>query len=114
MVELFLIHSLEILLKCPQIKISHSRRIGCKVDEVQQRLLRIRTPQLIPLSYAKVCEITSNSQEHYLLPFHDVGEKFRRLGKEYKMNVHHAPSEDVLKWIKEEFESTGLKVKMHG
>jgi len=53
-------------------------------------------------------------EEIDLLPFHDVSEKFRRLDREYKMEVHHAPSEEILRWIKEEFENIGLKVKMHG
>jgi len=26
-----------------------------------------------------------------LLPFHDVSEKFRRVGREYKMAIHHRP-----------------------
>lgn len=49
-----------------------------------------------------------------LLPFHDVSEKYRRLNREYKMRIHHAPSEETLKWIKEEFEKIGLKVKIGG
>ena len=53
-------------------------------------------------------------QEIDLLPFHDVSEKFHRLDKEYRISIHHAPSEETLKWIKEEFESIGLKVKIGG
>ncbi|MEM3227104.1 MAG: glycyl-radical enzyme activating protein, partial [Thermoplasmata archaeon] len=49
-----------------------------------------------------------------LLPYHDVDEKFYRLGIEYKMTVHKAPSEDILKKIKEEFEKIGLVVKIGG
>ncbi|WP_232054759.1 glycyl-radical enzyme activating protein [Thermococcus sp. 2319x1] len=56
----------------------------------------------------------SSIQEIDLLPYHDVGEKFNRLGREYKMEVHHAPSDEALKWIKEEFESLGPKVKIGG
>ncbi|ACS89694.1 glycyl-radical enzyme activating protein [Thermococcus sibiricus] len=49
-----------------------------------------------------------------LLPFHDVSEKFRRIGREYKMTIHHRPPDEILKWIKEEFESIGLRVKIGG
>lgn len=49
-----------------------------------------------------------------LLPYHDVGEKYHRLGKEYLMPVHYAPSRETLRWIKEEFEAIGLKVKIGG
>jgi len=49
-----------------------------------------------------------------LLPFHDVSEKFRRVGREYKMAIHHRPPDEILKWIKEEFESIGLRVKIGG
>lgn len=53
-------------------------------------------------------------EEIDLLPYHDVSEKFHRLGKEYKMKIHRAPSEETLKWIREEFESLGLRVKIGG
>ena len=53
-------------------------------------------------------------EEIDLLPYHDVGEKFRRLGKEYKMPVHEAPSDEKLKEIKEKFEDIGLYVKIGG
>lgn len=49
-----------------------------------------------------------------LLPFHDVGEKFKRLGLEYKMKVHAAPDQETLDWIKGEFETLGMKVKIGG
>jgi pyruvate formate lyase activating enzyme len=53
-------------------------------------------------------------EEIDLLPYHDVDEKFYRLGMEYKMEVHHAPSESTLNKIKQEFEKIGLKVKIGG
>ncbi len=53
-------------------------------------------------------------EEIDLLPYHDVGEKFRRLGKEYKMPVDEAPSDEKLKEIKEKFEDIGLYVKIGG
>jgi len=49
-----------------------------------------------------------------LLSFHDISEKFRRLGKQYKMPTHNAPSEEKLKYIKEKFEEIGLYVKIGG
>ncbi|MGC9124066.1 MAG: glycyl-radical enzyme activating protein [Thermoplasmata archaeon] len=49
-----------------------------------------------------------------LLPFHDVDEKFYRLGMEYKMTVHKAPTQERLEKLKEEFEKLGLKVKIGG
>ncbi len=49
-----------------------------------------------------------------LLPYHDVSEKYRRFGQEYKMNVHEAPSEEKLSHFKEKLEEAGLKVKVRG
>lgn len=53
-------------------------------------------------------------KEINLLPFHDVKEKYQRLDKDYKMEVHSPPSEETLSWIKREFEDIGLKVKIGG
>lgn len=53
----------------------------------------------------KVKEIT-------ILPYHDVGEKYKRLGRNYKMTVHKAPSNEKLKSILERFEKTGNCVKL--
>lgn len=47
-----------------------------------------------------------------LLPFHDVSEKYSRLGKEYKTPVREAPPRERLKHIKEKFEKIGLCVKV--
>lgn len=47
-----------------------------------------------------------------LLPFHDISEKYNRLGIEYKMPVRQAPSQEKLKYIKERFEEIGLYVKI--
>jgi pyruvate formate lyase activating enzyme len=49
-----------------------------------------------------------------LLPYHDVSEKYRRLGLEYKMPVHEAPSAEKLRRMREELEKAGLKVKVGG
>ena len=49
-----------------------------------------------------------------LLPYHDVSEKYRKLGMEYRMDAHVAPSKDSLASIKERFERAGLRVKMRG
>ena len=49
-----------------------------------------------------------------LLPYHDVSEKYRRLGLSYKMNTHTAPSEETLKHIKARLEGIGLAVKVGG
>jgi len=43
-----------------------------------------------------------------------VEEKHIRLGKTYLMKVHHAPTYETLKRIKEEFERIGLHVKREG
>lgn len=49
-----------------------------------------------------------------LLPYHDAGDKYTRLGMEYNMKVHNAPSEFTLKSTKERFEKIGLFVKIGG
>jgi pyruvate formate lyase activating enzyme len=49
-----------------------------------------------------------------LLPYHDVSEKYRRLGLTYKMRIHVAPSEDTLNRIRQRLEETGLKVRIRG
>jgi pyruvate formate lyase activating enzyme len=46
-----------------------------------------------------------------LLLFHDVSEKYHRLGMEYQMPVRQAPAPSKIKYIKERFESIGLYVK---
>jgi pyruvate formate lyase activating enzyme len=46
-----------------------------------------------------------------LLPFHDVSEKYHRLGIEYQMPVRQTPAPSKIKYIKERFESIGLYVK---
>jgi len=42
-----------------------------------------------------------------LLPYHDVGEKYARLGIEYKMKSQGAPSEATVRHIKERLERNG-------
>lgn len=49
-----------------------------------------------------------------LLPYHDVSEKYRKLGLEYRMDTHTAPSEERLKRIRERLEESGLEVGMRG
>ena len=49
-----------------------------------------------------------------LLPYHDVSEKYRRLGLGYRMDARAAPSAEKLNRIKEKFEEIGLRVKVGG
>jgi len=49
-----------------------------------------------------------------ILPYHDISEKYDRLGMEYNMKVHIAPSEEKLRYIKEKLEGIGLYVKIGG
>ncbi|MEM2147294.1 MAG: glycyl-radical enzyme activating protein [Candidatus Bathyarchaeia archaeon] len=49
-----------------------------------------------------------------LLPFHDVSEKYMRIGRKYLMQVYNAPSEEKLKQIKAELETAGFMVKIGG
>jgi pyruvate formate lyase activating enzyme len=65
-------------------------------------------------SWAEFLSNLKGPKEIDLLPYHDVNEKFYRLGQEYKMQVHQAPSENVLKKIKQEFEKIGMIVKIGG
>jgi len=47
-----------------------------------------------------------------LLPFHEVSEKYNRLGIKYKMPTREAPSQKKLQYIKKRFEQIGLYVKI--
>jgi len=49
-----------------------------------------------------------------LLPYHDVSEKYRRLGLSYKMDTRAAPSAEKLNHIKKRLEEVGLKVRVGG
>ena len=49
-----------------------------------------------------------------LLPYHDVSEKYRRLGMNYKMSAHAAPSEERLGMIRSKIEKIGLEVSVRG
>jgi len=49
-----------------------------------------------------------------LLPYHDVSEKYRRLGLSYNMLTSKAPSEEKLNRMREELERAGLKVRVGG
>lgn len=53
-------------------------------------------------------------EEVNLLPFHDVGEKYLRIGRKYLMPTHKAPAKKKLIHIKEELEEIGLRVKIGG
>jgi pyruvate formate lyase activating enzyme len=50
-------------------------------------------------------------KEINLLPFHNVKEKYERLGKEYKLEDIKAPSDEEMAKIKKRFEDKGFKVK---
>jgi pyruvate formate lyase activating enzyme len=49
-----------------------------------------------------------------ILPFHDISEKYIRMGKKYKMKAHMPPSKEKLSYIKEKLEGIGLYVKIGG
>jgi pyruvate formate lyase activating enzyme len=49
-----------------------------------------------------------------LLPYHDVGEKYARLGVEWKMKAQAAPSESTVGHIKERLEGIGMLVRVGG
>jgi len=50
-----------------------------------------------------------------LLPFHKIGkEKYRRLGLSYNMEDFFEPSQDMMKKLKQQFESTGFPVNIGG
>jgi pyruvate formate lyase activating enzyme len=49
-----------------------------------------------------------------LLPYHDVSEKYTRLGLRYQMESCVAPSEEKLNHIKERLGEAGLMVKVRG
>ena len=53
-------------------------------------------------------------EEVDLLPFHDISEKYMRIGKKYLMPFHSAPSEEKLIHIKRKIEAIGLRVKIGG
>jgi len=53
-----------------------------------------------------------NIHEIDLLPFHDISEKYNRLGIEYKMPVRQAPPQERLMHIKQRFEDIGIYVKI--
>lgn len=54
-----------------------------------------------------ICEVD-------LLPFHNVSEKYVRLGKEYKMNDTKSPSNNTLRLIQKNLEDNGFYVKIGG
>ncbi|MEA1994369.1 MAG: glycyl-radical enzyme activating protein [Euryarchaeota archaeon] len=64
----------------------------------------------------QLVELVSSLRIHRidLLPFHDIREKYERLGKEYRMESTQSPSNETLKKIREKLESNGIKVKIGG
>ncbi|MHA1910085.1 MAG: glycyl-radical enzyme activating protein [Candidatus Kariarchaeaceae archaeon] len=50
-------------------------------------------------------------KEVNLLPFHNVSEKYDRLGKKYNLEHVKAPSDEEMQQIKERFEEKGFTVK---
>jgi pyruvate formate lyase activating enzyme len=59
-------------------------------------------------------QLLKGVEEVDLLPFHDVSEKYMRIGKKYLMPVHNASPEERLIQIKERLEAVGLRVKIGG
>ncbi|MFW6040431.1 MAG: glycyl-radical enzyme activating protein [Thermoplasmatota archaeon] len=55
-----------------------------------------------------------NLKELDLLPYHNVCEKYKRLGKKYRLSEAEAPSNKKMKQIKKRLEVEGLKVKIGG
>lgn len=51
-------------------------------------------------------------REIHLLPFHDVREKYNRLGTHYKMSIDKAPTLKKMQKIKQKFEKLRLRVKV--
>jgi pyruvate formate lyase activating enzyme len=49
-----------------------------------------------------------------LLPFHKVSEKYKRVGKEYKLKNVQPPTKNEIEKIKELFEQEGLNVRIGG
>ncbi len=55
-----------------------------------------------------------NMNKIFLLPFHDVGEKYAKLGKDYLMKDTKAPSRDRMDELRKKFVSRGFVVKEGG
>jgi len=49
--------------------------------------------------------------EIHLLPYHDVREKYRRLGREFMLQGVGAPDRERMEYLENRFSATGLKVK---
>jgi len=73
------------------------------------------TPQNIEgiISFLKN-EVRDHVNRVDLLPFHDVTEKYVRLGKTYKMPTHEPPNTAHIEHIKTLFENSGFTVKVGG
>jgi len=56
----------------------------------------------------------SGVDEIHLLPFHNVHEKYQRLGEECRMMTVGPPASERLASIREELERTGIRVKIGG
>ena len=53
-------------------------------------------------------------QDISLLPYHNIKEKYDRIGKKYKMNSIQSPTKEKIQKIKEIFEQKGLNVTIGG
>jgi len=59
--------------------------------------------------------LTHNTKRISLLPYHRAGiEKYRSLGRTYKLKRTQAPSDENLRLIKEKLETFGLEVRIGG
>ena len=96
--------------------------LGALVEEGRGRDVIIRFP-LIPgmtdterniSALERLLRSLRGVGEIDLLPYHGVGEKYARLGIEYKMKAQVAPSESTVGHIKERLERIGMLVKIGG
>ncbi len=62
----------------------------------------------------ELLQLLNGVEEVDLLPYHDIGEKYMRIGKKYLMPFHSAPPKEKLIHIKEKIETLGLRVKIGG
>lgn len=91
------------------------------VDEGRAKDIILRFPIIPGITDTKeniegliefILSLKEKFKEINILPFHDVGEKYKRLDKDYKMTVHGAPSREKLENIVERFEKTGICVRL--
>jgi len=64
---------------------------------------------------AKLISSLPNIKQVNLLPYHRAGiEKYRNLGKPYKLDKIQPPSSQKIKSIKEKMEALGIKIEIGG